>query len=251
MSRAKFELLLQFLHFSNNDEQDAGQDRLAKLNPLLHLLKARFKSIYIPGSVVTVDETMVPWWGRLSFRQYVPGKALKYGVKMYRVADTDGYTWDFIIYTGKQNLTNSLGRSRTVIMQLLEGLFGRYRTVVADNFLTSIALSSNDCWKTIPISLERWEVFVLVPEKKLSRNNLRKVRFVDYRMVMILNWSNGKIKEKFWWYLRNYHIEQFPWTSEKLLRLTSVSWSHKWYSTTIKEDKVWICRINCQRTTHI
>ena len=47
MSRDKFELLLKFLHFSNKDEQDASRDRLAKLNPLLYLLKARFKSVYI------------------------------------------------------------------------------------------------------------------------------------------------------------------------------------------------------------
>ena len=47
MSRDKFEWLLKFLHFSNNDEQDASQNRLAKLNLLLYLLKARFKSVYI------------------------------------------------------------------------------------------------------------------------------------------------------------------------------------------------------------
>ena len=141
MSRDKFELLLKFLHFSNNEERNASQDKLAKLNPLLILLKARFKSIYTPGSVITVDETMVPWRGRLSFRQYVPGKAHKYGVKMYKVADTNGYTWNFIIYTGKQNPTTSLSHSQTVIMQLLEDLFGCYRTVVADNFFTSIDLA--------------------------------------------------------------------------------------------------------------
>ena len=50
-----------------------------------------------------------------------------------------------MICTGKQNPTNSLGHFQTVIMQLFEDLFGRYRTVVADNFFTSIALSANDC----------------------------------------------------------------------------------------------------------
>ena len=84
---------------------------------------------------------VLPWRGRLSFRQYVPGKAHKYGVKMYKVADTNGYTWNFMIYTGKQNPTTSLGHSQTVIMQSLEDLFGCYRTVVADNFFTSITLA--------------------------------------------------------------------------------------------------------------
>ena len=92
MSRDKFELFLKFLHFSNNDEQDASQDRLEKLNPVLHLLKARFKSIYIPAFVVTIDETMVLWRGRLLLKKYVPSKAHKYGVKMYKLADTNDYT---------------------------------------------------------------------------------------------------------------------------------------------------------------
>ena len=44
----------------NNEEQNTSHDRLAKLNPFLILLKVRFKSVYMPGSVITIDETMVP-----------------------------------------------------------------------------------------------------------------------------------------------------------------------------------------------
>ena len=111
MSKDKFEVLLKFLHFSNNEELYTNQDRLDKLNPLLVLLEARFKSVYMPGSVVTIDKTLVPWRYRSCFRQYIPGKAHKYGVKMYKAADTNRYTWNFMIYMGKQNLTATLGHS--------------------------------------------------------------------------------------------------------------------------------------------
>ncbi len=60
MSRDKFELFLKFYHFSNNEENHTGHARLFKLKLLLDLLKARFKSINIPGSVITIDETMGP-----------------------------------------------------------------------------------------------------------------------------------------------------------------------------------------------
>ena len=69
MSRDKLESLLKFLHFSSNDELYTNQGRLAKLNPFLVLLKARFKSVYIPGSVVMIDKIMVSWRGPLFFRQ--------------------------------------------------------------------------------------------------------------------------------------------------------------------------------------
>jgi len=68
MSRDRFELLLKFYHFSNNQEELADQDRLFKLRPLLDLLEASFKSIYIPGSIISIDETMVSWKGRLLFK---------------------------------------------------------------------------------------------------------------------------------------------------------------------------------------
>ena len=67
MSRDRFELLLKFYHFSNNEKKHADQDRLFKLKPLLDLLKDQFKSIYIPSSTISIDETMVPWKGRLLF----------------------------------------------------------------------------------------------------------------------------------------------------------------------------------------
>ena len=55
MSRDRFELLLKFFHFSNNQEEHVDQGRLFKLRPLLDLLRGRFKSIYVPGSVISID----------------------------------------------------------------------------------------------------------------------------------------------------------------------------------------------------
>jgi hypothetical protein len=95
MSRDKFELLLKLYHFSNNEKKYADQDRLFKLKPLLDLLKDRFKLIDTPGSIISIDETMVPWKGRLLFKQYIPRKVHKYGVKIYKLTATNGYTWNF------------------------------------------------------------------------------------------------------------------------------------------------------------
>ena len=141
MSRDRFELLLKLYHFPDNQEQHVDQDRLFKLRLLLDLLKARFQSIYISGSIISIDETMVPWKGRLLFKQYIPGKAHKYDVKIYKLAASDGYTWNFMVYTGKQDPTAGLSHAQTVVMDLTNGLLRGYRTVVADNFWTSMSLA--------------------------------------------------------------------------------------------------------------
>ena len=86
---------------------------------------------------------MTPRQGRLFFKQYIPGKAHKYRVKMYKLAATKGYTWNFVIYTGQQDPMAGLGHAQTVVMNLLDGLEGCYRSMVADNFFTSIPLA--DC----------------------------------------------------------------------------------------------------------
>jgi hypothetical protein len=111
------------------------------LKPLLDLLKAIFMSINIPGSTITVDETMVPWKGRLLFKKYIPGKSHKYGVKIYKVAGTNEYAWNFMVYTGKQDSVTDHGHNQTVVMDLIDDLSGCYRTVVADNFFTTISLA--------------------------------------------------------------------------------------------------------------
>ena len=95
-----------------------------KWKPLLDLLRARFSSVYIPGSIVTIDETMVPWQDRLSFKEYITGKAHKYGVKIYQLAATNGYTWNYIIYTSEQDSMAGLGHAQTVVMHLLNDLEG-------------------------------------------------------------------------------------------------------------------------------
>jgi len=75
MPRNRFELLLKFLHFSNNEDADPG-DRLHKLQGLLDLMLKNFQSLYKPGKEISIDEAMVLWRGRLIFRQYIPGKRL-------------------------------------------------------------------------------------------------------------------------------------------------------------------------------
>ena len=63
---------------------------------------------------------------------------------------TNGYTWNFMIYTGKQDPTAGLGHAQTVVVNLTDGLLECYRTVVIDDFFTSVSraesLSRNDTY---------------------------------------------------------------------------------------------------------
>ena len=91
-----------------------------------------------------------------------------------------------MICTGKQNPTNSFGHSQTIIMKLLEELFGCYRTVLADNFFTSIALAKrlleNDPYLIGTLRRNRIGSGIEVVQKQL-----KKMRFIDCRMATVLS----------------------------------------------------------------
>ena len=197
MSRERFELLLKFWHFTNNN---SDQDRLFKLRSLLDLLKERFSSVYMPGSVISIDESMVPWRGRLLFKQYIPGKAHKCGVKIYKLAATNGYTWNFMIYTSQQDPLAGLGHAEAVVVNLLNGFEGCYRTVVADNFFTSISLAKRllkqDTYLTGTMRNNRAGSRHKVAQKKLkhgevyglqNENGVKLIKWKDKRDILMIS----------------------------------------------------------------
>jgi len=63
------------LHFVDNEIIDT----LYKLRFVIEALNDSFQQFYTPGADIYIDKMMVPWHGRLSFRQYIPSKRYKYG----------------------------------------------------------------------------------------------------------------------------------------------------------------------------
>ena len=101
ISRNRFQLILRLIHFADNKSPRNDEDRLHKVRKLLTLLEKNFTACKKPGENIVVDETMVPWRGRLLFRQYNPSKAHRYGVKICKLYDSKGYTYTSSVYAGK------------------------------------------------------------------------------------------------------------------------------------------------------
>ena len=145
MSRNRFQLLLRFINFADN--QGADDDRLFKVKKLLEILERNVTQCRKPGETVAIDETMVPWRGRLAFRQYNPGKAHKYGLKIYKLCDPEGYTYTSQVYAGKDRYTQRgrptalVTHSYQIVLDLAEQYLKSGRTVTTDNFYSSIALA--------------------------------------------------------------------------------------------------------------
>ena len=84
----RFQLLFEFFHFkdnSNYNPQDANRDRLFKIRPVLDYLMDKFKNEYTPDKRIAIDEELLLWKGRLGFKQYIPDKRARFGIKMFSV----------------------------------------------------------------------------------------------------------------------------------------------------------------------
>ncbi|KAJ8945470.1 hypothetical protein NQ314_009222 [Rhamnusium bicolor] len=111
ISRDRYLLLLKLLHFENNETCDT-LNRLHKIENIISKLLQNFQKVMQPGNILVIDESMVPFRGRLHFRQYIPNKTHKYGVKLYKLCSPEGYTFNIIVYTRKGGTEADLGHSQ-------------------------------------------------------------------------------------------------------------------------------------------
>lgn len=141
MPRNRFELLLRFWHFATNEEAQY-ENRLRKKDEILQKFIANFQSSYSPTQKICIDETMVPWRSRLFFRQYIPSKRHRYGIKLYKLYTGKGFTWNLSVYIGKDKSNDSnLSASESVVIKLVKDLLDEGRTLYTDNFYTSVPLA--------------------------------------------------------------------------------------------------------------
>nr|CAH7715369.1 unnamed protein product [Callosobruchus chinensis]CAH7730930.1 unnamed protein product [Callosobruchus chinensis] len=139
MPRNRFELLLRMFHLANNDECPEN-DRLHKVQSLVHKMNANYHRSMVPESTLCIDETMIPFRGRLSFRQYIKGKRHKFGIKLFKICLPGGYTNKIKIYCGKEKV-NGQPVAERVVMEMIEPLLDEGRTLITDNWYTSVNLA--------------------------------------------------------------------------------------------------------------
>lgn len=116
MSRNRFDLILQMLHFWQN-AYDITSNRLHAVRKLFDTMNNNFQRYYTPAEVLCIDKSVVLICGRIIFRQYNEQKRHKYSKKELKLCTLPGYTYKINIYAGKNNdLVNTT--PLTVVMSL-------------------------------------------------------------------------------------------------------------------------------------
>ena len=106
----------------------------------------QLKSCYTADESLTVDEQLIPTCGRCCFRQYIPSKPGKYGLKIFWCCDSmTAYPLNGEVYLGRQSETattgNSMSRITNLVRCLIESWINSGRTITTDNYFTSVELA--------------------------------------------------------------------------------------------------------------
>lgn len=98
MPRNRFRQIWRTWHFSNN-QTITGSNKLEKIQPILSYLLDKFKSVYTPRKELSLDESIIPWRGKLSIKTYNPAKIIKYGLLCRMLCEArTGYVSNIEIY---------------------------------------------------------------------------------------------------------------------------------------------------------
>ena len=106
MTRDRFLHILCFLHFARNSQRpDEGEvyDRLWKLRTVFDKLNEAYAKFCNPLEHLAVDKVIVKFKGSIIFRQYIPKKRKRFGIKIYKLCDESGYTYDVRVYLGRDS----------------------------------------------------------------------------------------------------------------------------------------------------
>ncbi|CAK1601053.1 unnamed protein product [Parnassius mnemosyne] len=141
MSRNRFEELLRFYHACDNTNLQPG-DKFCKVRPLWDLLNRRWLK-YFPGDRnLSIDESMVPYFGKHPTKQHIHGKPIRFGYKVWAICTRLGYLIYGEPYQGAStgNTHPSFGVGGSVVLDLISKLPAGNYSFYMDNFFTSIPL---------------------------------------------------------------------------------------------------------------
>lgn len=90
MPLKRFRFLLSCLRFDNKETRDERLkiDKLAAIRAVFDRFVENCQAAYTPSEYLTTDEKLEAFRGKCEFRQYIPNKPAKYGLKVFALVDS-------------------------------------------------------------------------------------------------------------------------------------------------------------------
>jgi len=93
-----------------------------RVTKIVEIFRTNIQKFGFFSSKLSIDESMIKFFGRLDIKQYVRIKPIRFGIKLWALCTIFGFLHDFSIYCGKnenvQNLKKCNLGSRVVLNML-------------------------------------------------------------------------------------------------------------------------------------
>ena len=97
--------------------------------------------MYTPERQLAIDETLIKFKGKLHFRQFIPIKPSRFGIKAFTLAESSsGYVLNSKIYIGKERNEVQRDLGRKVVTSVFQPYLDKGYYAFMDNYYTSVGL---------------------------------------------------------------------------------------------------------------
>lgn len=143
MRRNRFLTILKYIHCADNLTDFDGNDKVWKLRKLISMLKDKCMQHFVPTPDMDYDESMIKYFGRHPMKQFIRGKPIRFGFKVWCLNTPDGYLVNFDVYQGKhQNLDSDhltlFGKAAAPLTKMLIELPNNIRSLPFNIFLDNL-----------------------------------------------------------------------------------------------------------------
>lgn len=145
MSRNRFRFIMQNIHCCDNNNLNKD-DRFAKVRPIFTILNNKFIDITPKEENHSIDESMVPYYGGHGTKQFIRGKPIRWGYKLWTGTNKYGYIEWFELYQGANTILSNrnFGLGASVVLEFADVLQRNNPNtpynLYFDNFFTSVNL---------------------------------------------------------------------------------------------------------------
>ncbi|KAJ2948736.1 hypothetical protein O0L34_g7996 [Tuta absoluta] len=201
MSRNRFTDIKRNLHFVDNLLAAGTIDKMFKVRPLCDLIQRNSCQWGVFHENLSVDESMIKYFGRHSAKQFIMGKPVRFGYKNWAGTSSDGYCYSFDIYCGKsaEASTDTLGARVVKSLLAKMPINASEHVVYFDNFFTNYQLLHDlrlqGYRATGTIRDNRTKKCPLVPVKTMKKQPRAEYdyRFDKKNEITIVRWKDNNV----------------------------------------------------------
>lgn len=201
MPRKRFRDIKTFFHLVDNLNLEEG--KASKVAPFYRHLSKKFLDL---GGVfskhLSIDESMVPYYGHHSCKMFIRGKPIRFGYKVWMMCSPDGYPFSMELYTGAKDKAENVKEPTPLGTRVVKSLSSvvenpKEHRLYFDNFFTSYSLvkelTESGFGAIGTVRETRTGKCPLTPSKELGKKDRGTFDYRGDGQIVCVRWNDNNV----------------------------------------------------------